>query len=164
MRAYGFVKEGKDQYYAYRKLTTNDIVSMYKTIIKNKYRRGKALSKPQDAIELFQSILLDQDREVFIVLYLDNRHRVIEVVEEFHGTIDQSAVYPRVIAEHALKRSAAACIVGHNHPSGCGDPSESDRAITRRLKTALSCLDIRLLDHFVIGAENVTSLAERGMM
>ena len=126
--------------------------------------RGSALESPQ-ATELYlKSMLRDQPHEVFACLFLDTRHRVIAFEELVHGTIDGATVYPRVVAERALSHGAAALIVAHNHPSGISEPSLADQAITRRLKDALALLDIRLLDHFVIGDGTPVSMAARGLL
>jgi DNA repair protein RadC len=126
--------------------------------------RGDPLENPE-ATELYlKSMLRDAPHEVFVCLFLDTRHRVIAYEELFHGTIDGATVYPRVVAEKALKHGAAALIVAHNHPSGVSEPSLADQVITRRLKEALALLDIRLLDHFVIGEGNPVSMAAKGML
>lgn len=126
--------------------------------------RGEPLENPE-ATELYlKSVLRDSPHEIFACLFLDTRHRVIAYEELFHGTIDGATVYPRVVAEKALKHGAAALIVAHNHPSGVGEPSLADQAITRRLKDALALLDIRLLDHFVIGEGTPVSMAAKGML
>lgn len=104
------------------------------------------------------------EREVFKVLFLDNQHRVITVEDLFLGTIDGSMVHPREVAKAALQHNAAALIFAHNHPSGVAEPSQADISITRRLKTALALLDIRVLDHLIVGEGEVTSLAERGLL
>ena len=101
-------------------------------------------------------------REVFSVLLLDTRHQLLGYHELFHGTIDTASVHPREVVRLALQKNAAAMIVAHNHPSGCADPSQSDIAITQRLKAALELVDIRLLDHFIIGQGEITSLADQG--
>jgi len=126
--------------------------------------RGEPLENPE-ATELYlKAVLRDAPHEIFACLFLDTRHRVIAFEELFHGTIDGATVYPRVVAEKALFHGAAALIVAHNHPSGIGEPSLADQAITRRLKEALALLDIRLLDHFVIGEGSPVSMAARGML
>jgi DNA repair protein RadC len=104
------------------------------------------------------------EREVFKALFLDNQHRVIVVEDLFLGTIDGSMVHPREVAKAALHHNAAAVIFAHNHPSGAAEPSQADISITRRLKNALALLDIRVLDHLVVGEGEVISLAERGLM
>lgn len=126
--------------------------------------RGEALTSPADAVHFLRARLRDRRREVFCGLFLDTRHRVLHWEELFLGSIDGACVYPRVVAEKALLLGAAAVIVAHNHPSGVCEPSIADQAITRRLKDALALLEIRLLDHFVIGEGSPVSLASRGML
>ncbi len=126
--------------------------------------RSDPLESPGATEQYLKSALGDNPNEVFACLFLDTRHRVIAYEELFHGTIDGATVYPRVVAEKALKHNAAALIVAHNHPSGISEPSLADQAITRRLKDALALLDIRLLDHFVIGEGAPVSMAARGLL
>lgn len=126
-------------------------------------KRGDSLSSPEDTRQYLSSQLRDYPHEVFAVLFLDQRHRVICYEEMFRGTIDGANVYPREVVKKALHHNAAALIFAHNHPSGIAEPSQSDERITRRLKEALALVDIRVLDHFVIGDE-VVSLAERGLL
>ncbi|MBL1432353.1 MAG: hypothetical protein COC09_08245 [Gammaproteobacteria bacterium] len=102
--------------------------------------------------------------EVFACLFLDTRHHLIRFEKLFHGTIDQASVYPREIIKHALKHNASALIFAHNHPSGDAEPSQADISLTRHLKEALALVDIRVLDHVIIGAGQTTSIAERGLM
>lgn len=127
-------------------------------------RRGVSLTSPASTVDYLQTVLKDRRREVFTCLFLDTRHRVIASEELFQGSIDGACVYPRVVAERALRLSAAAVIVAHNHPSGVSEPSLADQAITRRLKDALLLLEIRLLDHFVVGDGPPVSMASRGML
>jgi DNA repair protein RadC len=103
-----------------------------------------------------------EPNELFACAYLDTRHRLIELTELFHGTIDGCSVHPRVVAQRALALGASACIAAHNHPSGDPSPSAADIRITHRVREALDLLDIRLLDHIVVGREGVVSLAARG--
>lgn len=126
--------------------------------------RSNPLESPEVTERYLKSALRDQSNEVFACLFLDTRHRVIAFEELFHGTIDGATVYPRVVAEKALQHGAAALIAAHNHPSGISEPSLADQAITRRLKEALALLDIRLLDHFVIGEGTPVSMASRGLV
>jgi len=126
--------------------------------------RGEPLENPAVTEQYLQSVLRDRPHEVFACLFLDTRHRVIAFEELFQGTIDGATVYPRVVAEKALRHGAAALIAAHNHPSGVAEPSLADQAITRRLKDALALLDIRLLDHFVIGDGPPVSMAARGLL
>ena len=126
--------------------------------------RSDPLESPGATEQYLKSALRDNPNEVFACLFLDTRHRVIAFEELFHGTIDGATVYPRVVAEKALKHNAAALIVAHNHPSGISEPSLADQAITRRLKDALALLDIRLLDHFIIGEGAPVSMAAKGLL
>lgn len=105
-----------------------------------------------------------REREVFVALFLDNRHRLMASEELFQGTIDATKVYPREVVKQALRHNAAAVCIAHNHPSGCPEPSEGDRAVSRLVKEALAVVDIRLLDHFVVGATQHVSLAMRGWL
>lgn len=132
--------------------------------LREQVQRGSALTSPAETVEFLQHGLRWRRREIFLCLFLDTRHRVICHEELFQGSIDGACVYPRVVAEHALRHNAAAVIIAHNHPSGVTEPSLADQAITRRLKDALSLLEIRLLDHFVIGDGEPVSMASRGML
>ena len=132
--------------------------------LKQSLQRGVSLTSPAMTMEYLQTVLRDRRREIFTCLFLDTRHRVIASEDLFQGSIDGACVYPRVVAERALRLSAAAVIVAHNHPSGVSEPSLADQAITRRLKDALLLLEIRLLDHFVVGDGPPVSMASRGML
>lgn len=124
--------------------------------------RGEILTDPQAAGRYFAQRLRGLPHEVFAVLFLDTRHRSIAFEELFRGTVDGAEVHPREVVRRALAHNAAALIVGHNHPSGNGEPSTADRTITARLKQALSLVEVRLLDHFVIGDGAPVSMAARG--
>ena len=126
--------------------------------------RGEALSDPAAAGRYMAQRLRGLTHEVFVALYLDTRHRALGFEELFRGSIDGAEVHPRTVVERALAQGAAAVIVGHNHPSGNPEPSAADRAVTARLKQALALVDVRLLDHFVIGDGPPVSLAARGMV
>lgn len=132
--------------------------------LRQSLQRGISLTSPAKTMEYLQTALRDRRREIFTCLFLDTRHRVIATEDLFQGSIDGACVYPRVVAERALRLSAAAVIVAHNHPSGVSEPSLADQAITRRLKDALLLLEIRLLDHFVVGDGPPVSMASRGML
>ena len=108
--------------------------------------------------------MLSYTREVFACLFLDNQHRLICYEEMFFGTIDGASVHPREVVKRTLFHNAAAIIFAHNHPSGVSEPSQADRRIAERLKAALSLVDVRVLDHMVIGDAEVTSFAERGLL
>ena len=105
--------------------------------------------------------LSHQEREVFAVMLLDSQHRLIEYQELFYGTIDAAIVYPREVVKAAIQCNAAAMILAHNHPSGISEPSRADISITKRIIDALALIDVRVLDHIIVG-ESTTSLAERG--
>ena len=124
--------------------------------------RGQVLTDPAAAGRYFAQRLRHRPQEVFAVLFLDNRHRALAFEELSTGTVDSAEVHPREVLRQALAHNAAALIIGHNHPSGNPEPSAADRAITERLRQALALVDIRLLDHFVIGDGAPVSLAARG--
>lgn len=126
--------------------------------------RGDAFTAPEGAAQYLQAHLSGHSREIFVALFLDTRHRLIATEDLFQGTIDGASVHPREVVRRALFHNAAAVIVGHNHPSGVAEPSADDRRITARLREALALVDVRLLDHFVVGAGEVVSLAERGLL
>jgi len=125
---------------------------------------GVAIKSPADTEAFLLSKLRHLGHELFCCLYLDNRHRVLRFDEMFRGTIDGTSVYPREVVKEALAVNAAAVILAHNHPSGVAEPSQADERITRRLKSALELVDIRLLDHLIIGDGRATSLASRGLV
>jgi DNA repair protein RadC len=125
---------------------------------------GSVLSNPRATREFLRMRLRDLRHEVFCCVYLDNRNRVIAFEELFRGTIDGANVHPREVVKEALARNAAAVILAHNHPSGIAEPSQADELITRRLKEALALVDIRVLDHLVVGDDTCESFAERGLL
>ena len=125
---------------------------------------GQSIRSPVDTENYLKARMRHLDHELFCCLYLDNRHRVLRFDELFRGTIDGTSVYPREVVKEALAVNAAALILAHNHPSGVAEPSQADERITRRLKAALELVDIRLLDHLIIGDGEATSLATRGLL
>jgi DNA repair protein RadC len=125
---------------------------------------GESIRSPADTEAFLQAHMRHLDHEVFCCLFLDNRHRVLCFDKLFRGTIDGTSVYPREVVKEALAVNAAAIILAHNHPSGVAEPSQADERITRRLKSALELVDIRLLDHLIIGDGRATSLASRGLL
>lgn len=126
--------------------------------------RGDVLTSPDATRRYLASRLRDRPQEIFAALFLDNRHRVIAFEELFFGTIDGASVHPREVVRRALSHNAAALILAHNHPSGVAEPSRADESITRRLKEALALVDIRVLDHLIVGDGQMVSLAERGLL
>ncbi len=127
-------------------------------------RAGPLLASPKATRDFLTARLRDLEHEVFCCLYLDKRHRLIQFEELFRGTIDGASVHPREIVKLALQKNAAAVIVAHNHPSGVAEPSQADELITQRVKEALAIVDIRLLDHIIVGDGVAVSLAERGIV
>lgn len=125
---------------------------------------GALIRSPADTSTYLLARMRDLTHELFCCLYLDNRHRVLGFAELFRGTIDGTSVYPREVVKDALRINAAAVILAHNHPSGVAEPSQADERITQRLKAALELVDIRVLDHLIVGAGHTTSLAARGLL
>jgi DNA repair protein RadC len=126
--------------------------------------RGSAITDPNSAGALFRARLRDRPHEVFACVFLDTRHRMIAFEELFNGGIDGAEVHPREVVRRCISHNAAAVLFGHNHPSGVAEPSAADRAITQRLREALALIDVRVLDHFVVGDGAPVSLAARGWM
>lgn len=127
-------------------------------------KSGDILSSPDLVRQYLSAQLRHQPREVFAVLFLDNQNRLIVYEELFFGTIDGASVYPREVVRRAMSHNAAAVILAHNHPSGVAEPSQSDQRITQRLQAALELIDVRVLDHMVVGDSEVISFAERGLV
>ncbi|MDY0049926.1 MAG: DNA repair protein RadC [Halothiobacillaceae bacterium] len=126
--------------------------------------RGDVLESPDATRRYLSAHLRSRPQEVFCALFLDNRHRVIAFEELFQGTIDGASVHPREVVRRCLHHNAAALIFAHNHPSGVAEPSAADHAITLRLRDALALIDVRVLDHLVVGDGQMVSLAERGVL
>ena len=159
------LNEVTGEYEATGPLAENDIIDQARTILGERFsRHGPALGSPQDTRDYLVVQLAPLEHEVFAVVFLDNRHRVIAFRRMFRGTIDGASVYPREVVKAALKLNAAAVVLAHNHPSGVPEPSQSDRALTRRLTEALALVDVRVLDHLVIGGTDTVSFAERGLL
>ena len=126
--------------------------------------RGETVSDPSSTGDFLRLRLRESPREIFACLFLDNQHRLIAYEELFFGTIDGASVHPREVVRRSLAHNAAAVIFAHNHPSGVAEPSQADRRITERLQAALSLIDVRVLDHMVVGDLEVVSFAERGLL
>ena len=140
------------------------VLSLARRYLDECLRRGEQLCSPRETRDYLLLNLRDRPHEVFACLFLDNRHRVIVLEEMFRGTIDSASVYPREVVKRALELNAAAVILAHNHPSGDPQPSAADRSITERIRAALQLVDIRLLDHLVVGDSECLSFAERGFL
>jgi DNA repair protein RadC len=147
-----------------RDATVEEILAGARSVLARSLRRGKLLESPR-AVQDFLVVTLGQlPHEVFGILHLDNRHRLIEWQELFRGTLDGATVHPREVVKEALARNSAACVFVHNHPSGVSEPSQADELITRRLKEALALVDIRVLDHVIVAGGDLTSFAEKGLI
>jgi len=140
------------------------VLEMSKRYIADEMNRGDVLTSPEATRAFLKSHLYDRPHEVFACLFLDNRHQVLKYEELFAGTIDGASVHPREVVRRALEVNAAAVIFAHNHPSGVAEPSQADLRITRKLQDALALVDVRVLDHFIIGDGAGTSMAERGLL
>lgn len=147
----------------YRSVSRDSLIDSARRCILDRFKAGFKISSPACAEEYVQTMLCDREHEVFAVLFLDNRHRVIDYQEMFRGTVDGTSVYPREVVKEALALNAAAVLLIHNHPSGIAEPSNADQSITRRLKAALELVDIRVIDHLIVG-QTVTSMASRGLL
>lgn len=134
-------------------VTDAQLMHLAQMLARRRLRKGRALDKPDTVFNALQTLLM-----------LDNRHRIIGFRELFRGTIDAASVYPREVIKEALTHNAAAVILVHNHPSGSPEPSQADRRITDRLQQALSTVEIRLLDHVIVGHEGRYSFAEKGLI
>lgn len=132
------------------------------SILRNHINNNDVFTSPETTKKYLCIKMAGIEREQFNVLFLDNQNRLIDDVTMFEGTIDACSVYPRVIVQKALELNASSMIIYHQHPSGNPEPSQADRRITRRLSDALNLVDIRVLDHFVVGGDSVVSFAERG--
>ena len=155
-----YVRDGGE----YREASAQDIFERAQALMAQRFRAGApVLSSPSKTREFLRLRLGVLDYEVFSALFLSSRHRLIEYVELFRGTIDGASVHPREIVKEALSRNAAAVVIAHGHPSGDPSPSRADELVTQRLKEALSLVDIRLLDHLIVG-QTVVSMAELGLM
>jgi DNA repair protein RadC len=155
-----YVREGNE----YKVASGQDILERANALISQRYRPGApVMSSPARTREFLRLRLGGLDYEIFSLLFLDSRHRLIEYVELFRGTISGASVHPREVVKEALARNAAAIVCCHCHPSGISTPSQADEHITQRLKEALQLVDIRLLDHLIVG-DTITSFAEMGLL
>jgi DNA repair protein RadC len=135
----------------YREATSEEILSAARTILARKFRRGVTLDSPSATHRYLTHRMAELPYEMFSLIHLDNRHRLLACQDLFRGTIDGASVYPREVVTEALKHGSAAVILVHNHPSGVCEPSQADELITRRLREALALVDIRVLDHVLGG-------------
>jgi len=143
--------------------TEHDVLAAAEGILSERLKRQGSIGSPTDANDFLRMRLGALSHEEFHILWLDNRHRIIDCQKLFTGTVDGASVYPREVVRAALRVNACAAILAHNHPSGVAEPSAADRAITDELRDALRLIGVRILDHIVVGAECV-SMAGRGLM
>lgn len=144
-------------------VTEHQILEKAVEILESRLVSGDAFTRPNDTKAFLRCKLGKYEREVFGVMLLNNQHQLIELTELFFGTVDSASVYPREVVKLVLEKNASAVIFAHNHPSGDSNPSQADRRITERLKDALALVDVRVLDHIVVGSDCV-SFAERGWL
>ena len=140
------------------------VLEMARRYLEENLQRSDAISSVADTRRYLTAQLRHEPHEVFACLFLDNRHRVLAFEPLFYGTIDGASVHPRQVVRRALYHNAAALILAHNHPSGVAEPSQADRQVTQRLQAALELIDVRVLDHMIVGDDEVTSFAERGWL
>lgn len=133
-------------------------------ILDGRARKGSVLLSPAAVRDYLRLSLSERQHEVFVVVHLDAQHRVLKFEEAFRGTLTQTSVYPREIVKSALAANAAAVIFAHNHPSGVAEPSQADELLTRNLREALSLVDVKVLDHFIVAGNQALSFAERGLL
>ncbi|HHF3186704.1 TPA: DNA repair protein RadC [Vibrio alginolyticus] len=152
-----------DHDYPFKTSELNELLERAAEALATKYKREGTFTNPTNVKKYLKLKLGAHDREVFAVMLLDNQHQLISFEELFFGTIDAASIYPREVLKTALNHNAAAVIFAHNHPSGIAEPSQADKRITQRLIDALKLVDIRVLDHIVVG-EDCVSFAEKGLI
>ena len=138
------------------------VLEMARRHLAERLHRESALESPRAVRDYLKAVLRHEPHEVFGCLFLDSKHRVLGYESLFRGSIDNASVYPRQVVKRALAHNAAALILCHNHPSGIAEPSQSDRILTQRIKEALGYIDVRVLDHFIVGDGEPLSMAELG--
>lgn len=143
----------------------NQIIEQALSILEVRTTKSSFKLSDADDVRNYLAIqLAETEHEVFMVIFMDTRHRVIEFNEMFRGTIDGASVYPREVVKQALAVNAAAVIFAHNHPSGVTEPSQADKRITLELRNILEMIEVRVLDHFIIGGSNTYSFTEHGLL
>lgn len=148
----------------YRPAMSAEVLQVAQQLLFEQVRGREVLSSPKEVRDFLRVRLGGLEHEMFAVLMLDAQHRLIEYVELFRGTVTQTSVYPREVVKEALARNAAAVVLVHNHPSGRPDPSRADEHLTETLTRALTLVDVRVLDHLIVGGTDVASFAELGLM
>jgi len=140
------------------------VMEMARRALAQQMKAVPVFDNPQRVKDYLALELGGRSQEVFAVLFLDAQHRYVQLEEMFHGTLNQTSVYPREVVKRALALNAAAVVLAHNHPSGVAEPSRADEFLTQTLKSALQLVDVRVLDHVVVGTGHVVSMAERGLL
>jgi DNA repair protein RadC len=159
-----FERKRNGKYAIRRQFSADEVVSFAMEIVAQRFERGACMNSPEATQRYLTLQLAGCPNEVFGCLFVDSQHRLIQNEELFRGTIDTTAVYPRVVAQRALQLNAAAVILYHNHPSGVPEPSAADRHITTQLTQTLKLIDVRVLDHLVVAGTTAVSFAERGWL
>ncbi|WP_321275943.1 RadC family protein [Thiomicrorhabdus indica] len=153
----------KAGYYKTEELLDNEaIFKMANYLARQQLKKGRAISSPSDCFAALQTLLQTLEHEVFGLVYLDQQHCIINHEILFRGTINQASVYPRELIKSALSHNAAAVILFHNHPSGCTKPSNADDQLTEQIKTAFEHIEIRVVDHVIVGHSDLFSYAQSG--
>lgn len=142
----------------------HEIINQARELLTARLYRNESLRSPEETESYLALQLGDREHEVFAVIFLDSQNQVLQYKEMFYGSIASTSVYPREIARLALRLNAAAVICSHNHPSGHPEPSAADRTITERIKNSMELIDVRVLDHVVVGGGRTVSFAERGWL
>jgi len=140
------------------------VLELARRTLAEQLRAREVFESPGAVKDYLQLHLADKAHEVFAVLFLDSQHRLIAMEELFRGTLTQTSVYPREVVLHALRHQAAALVLAHNHPSGSVQPSRADEALTQTLRAALALVDVRVLDHVIVGPGQALSMAEKGLL
>ncbi|PZQ76996.1 MAG: DNA repair protein [Variovorax paradoxus] len=148
----------------YRAAAPHEVMAAALRMLAGQLRGTEVLSSPAVVRDYLRLKLGTLEHEVFAVIHLDAQHRVIEYVEMFRGTVTQTSVYPREVVKEALAHNTAALILVHNHPSGTATPSRADEALTKQLMQALSLVDVKVIDHLIVGGAEIYSMAEHGLM
>ena len=159
-----FIKQESGSYLIPNAITLKQISSVLSELLTQQFQLGEPLDSPSKTIHFLQSKLALKEHEVFGCIFLNNKHQVIIYEELFTGTINAASVYPREVVKRVLHHNAAAVIFSHNHPSGAPEPSQADKSITKRLTEALTLIDVRVLDHIIIGGAETASFAELGLL
>ncbi len=158
------VAEAPGTYYASRVVTESDILKAAQTVLASKFAQKTPIADLTSVRDYLSVTLAPREAETFCVIFLDNRNCVLAFEEMFQGTLNGCAVYPREIVKRAVIHNAGGVILVHNHPSGQAVPSAADEILTQRLKEALSLIDVRVLDHLVVGGTTITSFADSGLL